>query len=106
MIGGSGEHHNGPTWQSDPGRQRSGGDRPAPGAGAGGGAGRASEPAAAATGLPVVFQVGHTGRGRNRWTTIDILLAEAQGIYLIMPFGKSSHEDTARIVRHLCSHKR
>jgi methionine synthase / methylenetetrahydrofolate reductase(NADPH) len=38
---------------------------------------RAALKAAAATGLPVVFQVGHTGRGRNRWTTIDVLLAEA-----------------------------
>jgi methionine synthase I (cobalamin-dependent)/5,10-methylenetetrahydrofolate reductase len=34
--------------------------------------------AATATGLPVIFQVGHTGRGRNRWTTIDVLLAEAE----------------------------
>jgi homocysteine S-methyltransferase len=34
--------------------------------------------AARAVGLPVIFQVGHTGRGRNRWTTIDVLLAEAE----------------------------
>jgi methionine synthase I (cobalamin-dependent)/5,10-methylenetetrahydrofolate reductase len=33
----------------------------------------------------------------------EIIRAEARGIYLIMPFGKSSHEDTARIVRHLRS---
>ena len=31
----------------------------------------------------------------------ETMAAEAQGIYLIMPFGGSSHEDTARIVRHL-----
>lgn len=39
---------------------------------------RAALTAATATGLPVIFQVGHTGRGRNRWTTIDVLLAEAE----------------------------
>ena len=39
---------------------------------------RAALKAAVATGLPVIFQVGHTGRGRNRWTTIDLLLAEAE----------------------------
>ena len=39
---------------------------------------RAALKAATATELPVVFQVGHTGRGRNRWTTIDVLLAEAE----------------------------
>ncbi len=39
---------------------------------------RAALKAAAATGLPIVFQVGHTGRGRNRWVTIDVLLAEAE----------------------------
>jgi homocysteine S-methyltransferase len=31
----------------------------------------------------------------------ETIRAEARGVYLIMPFGKSSHEDTARIVRHL-----
>ncbi len=39
---------------------------------------RAALKAATTTGLPVVFQVGHTGRGQNRWTTIDLLLAEAE----------------------------
>ena len=39
---------------------------------------RAALKAAAATGLPVVFQVGRTGHGRNRWITIDVLLAEAE----------------------------
>ncbi|MCE5263364.1 MAG: homocysteine S-methyltransferase family protein [Deltaproteobacteria bacterium] len=39
---------------------------------------RAALKAAAATGLPFAFQVGHTGRGRNRWTTIDLLLAQAE----------------------------
>lgn len=39
---------------------------------------RAALKTAAATSLPVIFQVGHTGRGRNRWTTIDVLLAEAE----------------------------
>lgn len=39
---------------------------------------RAALKAAAATGLPVVFQVGHTGRGQNRWTVLDLLLAEAE----------------------------
>ena len=39
---------------------------------------RAALKAAAVSGLPVVFQVGHTGRGRNRWMTIDVLLAEAE----------------------------
>jgi len=39
---------------------------------------RAALKAAAATGLPVIFQVGHTGRGQNRWTAIDILLTEAE----------------------------
>ena len=36
----------------------------------------------------------------------EVMAAEARGVYLIMPFGKSSHEDTARIVRHLRSLKR
>ena len=39
---------------------------------------RAALKAATATGLPVVFQVGHTGRGQNCWTAIDVLLAEAE----------------------------
>jgi methionine synthase I (cobalamin-dependent)/5,10-methylenetetrahydrofolate reductase len=34
--------------------------------------------AARATGLPLIFQVGQTGRGQNRWTTIDLLLAAAE----------------------------
>jgi homocysteine S-methyltransferase len=29
------------------------------------------------------------------------LAAEAQGVYLIMPFGRAPHEDAARLVRHL-----
>jgi len=33
----------------------------------------------------------------------ETIAAEARGIYLIMPFSKSSHEDTAGIVRHLRS---
>jgi homocysteine S-methyltransferase len=33
------------------------------------------------------------------------MASEGSGVYLIMPFGKSSHEDTARIVRHLRSLK-
>jgi hypothetical protein len=33
----------------------------------------------------------------------ETMAAEARGIYLIMPFGRPSHEDTARIVRHLRS---
>jgi hypothetical protein len=33
----------------------------------------------------------------------EVMAAEARGVYLIMPFGKSSHEDTARIFRHLRS---
>ena len=33
----------------------------------------------------------------------ETIAAEARGIYLIMPFSKSSHEDTASIVRHLRS---
>jgi hypothetical protein len=36
----------------------------------------------------------------------EVMAAEARGIYLIMPFGGSSHEDTARIVGHLRSRKR
>ena len=36
----------------------------------------------------------------------ETVAAEARGIYLIMPFGKSSHEDTARIVGHLRSLER
>ncbi len=39
---------------------------------------RAALKAAAATGLPVVLQIGHTGRGQNRWIAIDVLLAEAE----------------------------
>ncbi|MDA8124431.1 MAG: homocysteine S-methyltransferase family protein [Deltaproteobacteria bacterium] len=39
---------------------------------------RAALSAATATGLPVIFQVGHTGRGKNRWTTLAALLAEAE----------------------------
>ena len=31
----------------------------------------------------------------------EAMAAEARGVYLIMPFGRASHEDTARIVRHL-----
>jgi hypothetical protein len=36
----------------------------------------------------------------------ETMAAEGRGIYLIMPFGRSSHEDTVRIVRHLRSRKR
>ena len=36
----------------------------------------------------------------------ETMAAEARGIYLIMPFGKSSCEDTVRIVRHLRSLRR
>ncbi len=39
---------------------------------------RAALCAAATTGRPVIFQVGHTGRGQNRWSAIDVLLAEAE----------------------------
>jgi homocysteine S-methyltransferase len=39
---------------------------------------RAALRAAAASGRPVVFQIGHTGRGQNRWSAIDVLLAEAE----------------------------
>jgi len=35
----------------------------------------------------------------------ETITAEARGIYLIMPFGKTPYEDTARIVRHVRSFK-
>ena len=54
---------------------------------------RAALKAAAATGLPVIFQVGHTGRGQNRWTTIDVLLAEAEAAGAVAVGTNCQHPD-------------
>lgn len=54
---------------------------------------RAALKAAAATGLPVIFQVGHTGRGQNRWTTIDLLLAEAEAAGVVAVGTNCQHPD-------------
>lgn len=68
---------------------------------------RAALTAAAATGLPVVFQVGHTGRGRNRWTTIDLLLAEAEAAGAVAVGTNCQHpDDILDVASYLLSHTR
>ena len=68
---------------------------------------RAALKAATATGLPVIFQVGHTGRGRNRWTTIDVLLAEAEAAGAAAVGANCQHpDDIADVAAYLLSRTR
>ena len=68
---------------------------------------RAALRAAAATGLPIVFQVGHTGRGRNRWTTIDLLLAEAEAAGAAAVGANCQHpDDIVDVAAYLLSRTR
>ncbi len=68
---------------------------------------RAALHAATATGLPVVFQVGHTGRGRNRWTTIDVLLAEAEAAGAAAVGANCQHpDDIVDVAAYLISRTR
>ena len=68
---------------------------------------RAALKAAAATGLPLVFQVGHTGRGRNRWTTIDVLLAEAEAAGTVAVGANCQHpNDIVDVATYLLSRTR
>jgi methionine synthase / methylenetetrahydrofolate reductase(NADPH) len=63
--------------------------------------------AAKATGLPVIFQVGHTGRGRNRWTTIDVLLAEAEAAGAAAVGANCQHpDDIVDVAAYLLSRTR
>lgn len=63
--------------------------------------------AAAATGLPIIFQVGHTGRGRNRWTTIDVLLAEAEAAGTAAVGANCQHpDDIVDVAAYLLSRTR
>jgi len=62
---------------------------------------------ATATGLPVIFQVGHTGRGRNRWTTIDVLLAEAEAMGTAAVGANCQHpDDIVDVAAYLLSRTR
>jgi len=68
---------------------------------------RAALKAAAATGLPVIFQVGHTGRGRNRWTTIDGLLAAAEAAGARAVGANCQHpDDIVEVAAYLLSRSR
>lgn len=68
---------------------------------------RAALKAATATGLPVIFQVGHTGRGRNRWTTIDVLLAEAEAAGAAAVGANCQHpDDIVDVAAYLLSRTR
>lgn len=68
---------------------------------------RAALKAAAATKLPVIFQVGHTGRGRNRWTTIDVLLAEAEAAGAAAVGANCQHpDDIVDVAAYLLSRTR
>jgi homocysteine S-methyltransferase len=63
--------------------------------------------AARATGLPVIFQVGNTGRGANRWTTIDLLLAEAEAAGVSAVGANCQHpDDIVDVAAYLLSRTR
>ncbi|MBN2468728.1 MAG: homocysteine S-methyltransferase family protein [Deltaproteobacteria bacterium] len=61
--------------------------------------------AAAVTGLPVIFQIGNIGAGRDRWKRIDLLLGVALDAKVFAVGTNCQHpDDIVKTVRYLAAH--
>ena len=66
---------------------------------------RAALQAAAETGLPIIFQIGNTGGGSQRWERVDQLLAEAHRVGVIAVGTNCYHPDEiVRVASYIGAH--